>query len=49
MATKDQQDTQKLREPAQQQAEVEAGGGEHGVDAVAISAFEIIAMHPRWR
>ena len=24
----------------------EAGGGEHGVDAVAISAFEIIATHP---
>jgi len=47
MATKDQkQDTQKLLEPAQQQAEVEAGGGEHGVDAVAISAFEIIATHP---
>jgi hypothetical protein len=24
----------------------EAGDGEHGVDAVAISAFEIIATHP---
>ena len=32
--------------PAQEQAEVEAGGGEHGVDAVAISAFEIVAPHP---
>jgi hypothetical protein len=29
-----------------EQAEVEAGGGEHSVDAVAISAFEIVVAHP---
>jgi hypothetical protein len=33
-------------EPAQEQAEVEAGGCEHGIDPVAISAFEIVATHP---
>ena len=35
----------KLLEPAQEQAEVVAGSGEHGVDAVAIAAREIVAAH----
>jgi hypothetical protein len=35
---------QKPLEPAQQ-AEVVAGGGEHGVDAVAVAALEVIAAH----
>src|SRR5215471_21243377 len=38
--------TQKPLEPAQEQAEVVAGSGEYGVDAVAVAAFEIIAPHP---
>jgi hypothetical protein len=36
---------QKPLEPSQQQVEVEAGGGEHGVDAVAFAALEVIAVH----
>src|SRR5262249_18505788 len=32
-------------EPAQEQAEVVAGSGEHGIDAVAIAAREIVAAH----
>src|ERR1700721_3089632 len=32
--------------PAQEQAEVVAGGGENSVDAVAVSALEIVAAHP---
>src|SRR5262249_44741383 len=32
-------------EPAQKQAEVVAGSGEHGVDAVAIAAGEIVAAY----
>jgi hypothetical protein len=36
------QGTPKLFEPAQEQAEVVAGSGEHGVSAVAIAALEII-------
>jgi len=39
------QGAQNPLEPAQQQVEVEAGGGEDGVDAVAIAALEIIAAH----
>src|SRR5262249_8589370 len=35
----------KLLEPAQEQAEVVAGSGEHGVDAIAIAAGEIVAAH----
>jgi hypothetical protein len=35
----------RLRQPAEQQAEVVARGGEHGVDAVALSALETIAIH----
>jgi hypothetical protein len=31
----------------QERAEVEAAGGGQGVDAVAISAFEIVATHQR--
>ena len=42
---------QKLRQPAQEQAEVVAGGGEHGVDAVAVAALKIVAvlLHPAKR
>jgi len=36
----------KAPQPAQGQAEVVASGGEHGVDAVAISALEMVAAHP---
>jgi len=39
------QSTQKPRQPAQQEAEVVAGGGEHGIDAVAGTALQIIAAH----
>jgi hypothetical protein len=40
-ASKDQQQgAQKAPKPAQEQAEVVAGGGEHGVDAVAFAALE---------
>jgi hypothetical protein len=39
------QGTQKRGEPAQEQGEVEAGGGEDGVDAVALAALELIAVH----
>src|SRR5205807_7957646 len=35
----------KLLEPAKEQAEVVACSGEHGVDAVAIAALEIVATH----
>lgn len=41
-----QQGTQKFCEPSQEQAEVVAGGGEHGVDAVAVAALEMVAAHP---
>jgi hypothetical protein len=34
-----------LREPAQEEAEVEAGGGEHGVDAVALTSLQVITVH----
>jgi hypothetical protein len=37
--------TQKPLQPAQEEAEVVAGGGEHGVDAVAVASLEIIAVH----
>ena len=37
--------TQEFCEPPQEQAEVEAGRGEDGVDAVADAAFEIVAVH----
>jgi hypothetical protein len=36
---------QELLEPAAEQAEVVAGGGEYGIDAVAVAAFEIVAVH----
>ena len=36
----------KIFEPAAEQAEVVAGGGEHGIDAVAIAALEIVSAHP---
>ena len=39
------QGVQKPLEPAQEQAEVVSGGGENGVNAVPISALEIIATH----
>ncbi len=35
-----------FREPAAEQAEVVAGGGEHGVDAVAVAALEMVTAHP---
>jgi hypothetical protein len=35
-----QQGAQKAPKPAQEQAEIVAGGGEHGVDAVALAALE---------
>ena len=37
---------QELLEPSQEQAEVVCTGGENGVNAVAISALEIVATHP---
>src|SRR5712671_3530929 len=37
--------TQEFCEPPQEQAEVVAGRGEDGVDAVACAAFEIVAVH----
>ena len=36
---------QESRQPAQEEAEIVAGGGEHGVDAVAVARFEVIAVH----
>jgi hypothetical protein len=39
------QDTQKLCQPAQEEAEVVTGGGEDGIDAVALTALEIVAVH----
>jgi hypothetical protein len=36
---------QELGQPAQEQTEVVAGSGEHGVDAIAFGALEIIAAH----
>ena len=40
------QGAQKPLEPTQEQAEVVAGSGEHGVDAVAVASCEVIAAHP---
>ena len=37
--------TQELGQPAQEQAEVVAGSGEHGVDAIALGALEIVTAH----
>ena len=34
-----------FREPVAEQADVVAGGGEHGVDAVADAALEMVAPH----
>ena len=39
------QDTQKSLEPAQEQDEVVAGGSKNGIDAVTLSALEIVAAH----
>ena len=36
---------QKPLEPAQEESKVVAGGGEHGIDAVAVTTFQIIAAH----
>jgi len=36
-----QQGAQKPIEPAQEQAEVVAGSGEHGIDAVAVASFQV--------
>src|SRR6266545_6799284 len=40
------QGARELLEPAQEQAEVVAGGCEHGIDAVAVATLEVIAAHP---
>src|SRR2546423_15267705 len=40
-----QQGAQKPSEPAQEEAKVVAGGGEHSIDAVAVASLEIIAAH----
>ena len=37
---------QKDGEPSEEKAEVESGGGEDGVDAIAVLAREIVAAHP---
>jgi hypothetical protein len=37
--------TQKLCQPAQEQSEVVAGGGEDGVDAIALWSLEIVTAH----
>ena len=37
---------QKDCEPSQEKVEVEAGGGEDGVDAVAVLPLEVVAVHP---
>ena len=37
--------TQNRRQPAQEEMEVVAGGGEDGIDAVAVWSFEVIAAH----
>jgi hypothetical protein len=36
---------QERRQPPQEEAEVETGGGEDGVDTVAVLAFEVVAVH----
>jgi hypothetical protein len=36
---------QKRCQPSQEKVEVEAGGGEEGYDAVAVTALEIVALH----
>ena len=36
---------QKPPQPAQQEGEVVAGGGQHGVGTIAVAAFEVIAAH----
>ena len=36
---------QKRGEPPQEEVEVETGGGEDGVDAVAVLALEVVAVH----
>src|SRR5438552_1331789 len=40
-----QQGAQKPSEPAQEEAKVVAGGGEHSIDAVAVAPLQIIAAH----
>src|SRR5256714_5154750 len=40
-----QQGAQKPSEPAQEEAKVVAGGGEHSIDAVAVAPLQIIAPH----
>src|SRR2546423_15335115 len=40
-----QQGAKKPSEPAQEEAKVVAGGGEHSIDAVAVASLEIIAAH----
>ena len=40
------QGAQKPLQPAQEETEVVAGSGEHGVAAIALASFEVIAAHP---
>ena len=40
-----QNQTQQKPQPCQQAAEIAAGGGEHGVDGVAVRSLEIISVH----
>ncbi len=39
------ENAQKPRQPAQEEAEVIVDGGEHGIAAVAVAPLEIIAAH----
>ena len=39
------QQPQELPEPVQEEREVVSGGGQHGVDGVAVFAGEIVAVH----
>jgi len=36
---------ERRRRPAQEEVEVEAGGGEDGVEPVAVLAVEVVAVH----
>ena len=40
-----QEGAQERRQPPQEEVEVEAGGGEDGVDAVAVLGLEVVAVH----
>jgi hypothetical protein len=43
------QGAQKPLQPAQEETEVVAGSGEHGVAAIAVASFEVIDLPPeKW-